>query len=120
MKEILKDKTPFKVPDGYFEDLANRVVKKVEHDEVKDNLKIMPMLKSFMWLVASFLFIFTLGRLIVPYFADPAEKLSSNISLNIETGSTFDFTDGFDPSVDDIIEYLSEEDIDMDLLMAEL
>lgn len=126
LKDKFKERTPFGVPDGYFDNLADRIVENVEQEEKKEKVRVLPVVKSFMWMAASFLFIFTIGRVIVPYFADPTEKLSGNIVAEngvvdtVKEESLFDFTDDFEPSVDEIIEYLSEEGIDGELLVAEL
>lgn len=126
LKDKFKEKTPFRVPEGYFDNLADRIVENVEKEDKEEKVKIMPLMKSFMWMAASFLFIFTIGRVLVPYFADPSERLSGNMVAQngvVDTvidESSFDFTNDFEPSVEEIIEYLSEEGIDGELLVAEL
>jgi hypothetical protein len=126
LKDKLKEKTPFRVPDGYFDNLTDRIIDNVEQEEKKEKIRMLPVMKSFLWMAASFLFIFTLGKLIIPHFADPSQKLSGDVVAQngvVDTAkeeSVFDFTGNFEPSVDEIIEYLSEEGIDGELLVAEL
>ncbi len=126
LKDKLKEKTPFMVPEGYFDNLADRIIENVEQEEKKEKVRMLPIMKSFLWMAASFLFILTIGKLMVPYFADPSQKLSGNVVAqsgvgdNAKEESTFDFTGDFEPSVDEIIEYLSEEGVDGELLVAEL
>jgi len=126
LRDKLKEKAPFRVPEGYFDNLADRIIENVEQDEEKEKVRILPLMKSFLWMAASFLFILTLGKLLVPYFVDPSQKLSSNMVAQngvvdtVKEESTFDFTGDFEPSVEEIIEYLSEEGFDGELLVAEL
>lgn len=70
-----KKQNPFKVPEGYFEKLDARIIENVGHSEKKEKVKIIPIVKSFMWLAASFIFIISIGRLVVLYFSNPDEKL---------------------------------------------
>lgn len=126
LKDKLRNKAPFRAPEGYFDNLADRIIETVEHEDKKEKVRMLPMMKSFLWMAASFLFIFTLGRMLVPYFSDPSERLTNNVVVEnsvVDTSiqeSTFDFTADFEPSVEDIIEYLSEEGLDGELLVAEL
>lgn len=125
-KDKLKEKKPFRVPDDYFDNLTDRIIENVEKKENEEKVKMLPLMKSFLWMAASFLFILTIGKIIVPYFSDPSQKLSGDVVAQSGVVDTvveediFDFSGDFEPSVEDIVEYLSEEGVDGELLLAEL
>ncbi|MGB5989791.1 MAG: hypothetical protein WBG43_08625 [Marinifilaceae bacterium] len=123
-----KDNNPFKMPDNYFEGFADKVMDKIHEDE---DLKTNPVnvFKTYFWMAATFIFIFGIGRLIIPMVLDPSEKIQTQASQTIAKfdSSTYN-TDIFDEDLDlevdltdeQIIEYLAEQDIDDSYLVAEL
>jgi len=121
-----KRKVPFKMPEGYFNDLSSRVMDKIEEDEKPAKKSIVPMFKTFMWLAATFVLVFGVGRVIVPLVIDPSQKLQHEsatqvvVNDNVSASDFVDDIDELDLSDEDIIEYLSDQNIDNDFLISEL
>ena len=92
-----EDKNPFKMPDDYFDGFADKVMNKIHE---KDNLKTKPanVFKTYFWLVATFIFIFGIGKLIIPtklefigktkYITTTKKCSATLVSLNEKTGSS--------------------------------
>jgi len=123
IEDKYKDKNPFKTPDRYFEGLTDKVMDKIKEDEIPAKSKIAPMFKTFMWMAASFVIIFGIGRIVIPLAMDPTQRIqgSSSQSLVIEKEQVqYDELDDLDLSDEDIINYLSEQSVDDFDLIAEL
>lgn len=114
-----EDKNPFKMPDDYFDGFADKVMDKIHE---KDNLKTKPsnVFKTYFWLAATFILIFGIGKLIVPMVLDPSEKIQTQASqIFVDNTDVFDESIDFNLTDEQIIEYLAEQSIDDNYLIAE-
>lgn len=127
--EDLKDnkgrKVPFKVPEAYFDDISSRVMEKIKEEEKPTKTSVIPILKSFMWMAASFVIIFGVGRVIIPMVINPSEKLQDASTMQmVVRNDDYDteYTDELDElnvSDEEIIEYLIERDINQESIISE-
>lgn len=123
IEDKYKEKNPFRMPEGYFEGLTDKVMDKIEEDDIPTKSKIVPMFKTFMWMAASFVIIFGIGRIVIPLAMDPSQRIQGapSQSLVVENEQLqYDELDDLDLSDDDIIDYLSEQTVDDFDLIAEL
>lgn len=120
-----KKKNPFSVPEGYFEHLTDRVLEKIKEEEKPRKVAFMQLLKPYMGLAAIFLLAFLVVQFVVPHFIDKNRmliKANTEIVAYTEEGASDNLTlDGsFNPTSEEILEYLSTEVSDYDLIYAEL
>lgn len=120
-----KKKNPFSVPEGYFEHLTDRVLEKIKEEEKPRKVAFMQLLKPYMGLAAIFLLAFLVVQFVVPHFIDKNRmliKANTEIVAYTEEGTSDNLTlDGsFNPTSEEILEYLSTEVSDYDLIYAEL
>lgn len=125
-KDINKKEESFKIPEGYFNDFTDRIMDNIEKEEKKTSFKdIKPMFKTVFWLAASFVIVFGMGKLVFSLAVDPSQKIQ-NTSQGVyvdnvkQSQSTDYFFDDIDMSDEEIIDYLSEEDISQEKLVANL
>lgn len=125
-KNINKKEESFKIPEGYFNDFTDRVMDNIEKENKKTSLKdIKPMFKTVFWLAASFVIVFGMGKIVFSLVVDPNQKIqNTNQSVYVDnvkqTESTDYFFDDIDMSDEEIIDYLSEQDINQEKLVANL
>jgi len=125
-KNINKKEESFKIPEGYFNDFTDRIMDNIEKENKKTSLKdIKPMFKTVFWLAASFVIVFGMGKLVFSLAVDPSQKIqNTNQSVYVDnvkqTESTDYFFDDIDMSDEEIIDYLSEQDINQEKLVANL
>ncbi|MCT4599693.1 MAG: hypothetical protein N4A32_02200 [Marinifilaceae bacterium] len=125
-KNINKKEESFKIPEGYFNDFTDRVMDNIEKENKKTSLKdIKPMFKTVFWLAASFVIVFGMGKIVFSLAVDPNQKIqNTNQSVYVDnvkqTESTDYFFDDIDMSDEEIIDYLSEQDINQEKLVANL
>ncbi len=132
----MKKDNPYKVPENYFENLGAQVKEKIKVEELKLNeaeekQPLIVQLRPYMWMAASVFVLVFAARLILSNFIDPEFKIASfgsdEVQVNtveIETSTDEEdalFIEEFpDVTDEDIIEYLSDSDIDTDILLANL
>jgi len=135
MKDLSNKKKdhPFKVPEDYFENLADRVQERINTEKSSKENKIFPVLKPYLWMAASILGIVFIAKIILTN-AIPSEfrnpkisqttvsvKDTPNVVLNTDSANSIWIMDALpDTSSDEIIEYLSDYDIDSETLLANL
>lgn len=129
---------PYKVPENYFDNLGEQVQEKIKLEEnqfeqVEEKRPLIVQLKPYMWMVAS-VFVFVFAARVILSVSIPSEyKIASfgseEIPVNTQISSVDAetdevdaqfFEDLMDATSDDIIDYLSDSDIDTDILLANL
>jgi len=98
--EVLKREQPFKVPEGYFDTLHNRVMDNVRNEDKPAKPRIIRMLRPWMGIAAGFMLIIALYLTSRP---EAPDLLSAN---NTEQNSIFD-----DVISDPVITLLNEYDL---------
>jgi hypothetical protein len=105
----LKDNSPYKVPEGYFDTLHDRIKENVRQNSLPKRAKIIQMIKPWMSLAAGFLF------LIIIYVTFIPDKTNTQLATS-STVVSEDYLETLDPiasqlSEYDLAMYLSAEDI---------
>lgn len=120
-----RKKNPFSVPKGYFEHLTNQVLEKIKEEEKPQKVSFVQLLKPYMGLAAIFLLAFVIVQFVVPHFIDSG-KMLKKVNTERVTGVEENTSDNlvldgsFNPTSEEILEYLSTEVSDYDLIYAEL
>ena len=118
-----KSKNPFTVPDHYFDQLTDRVMERVkkEENEVKKT-SFLQMIKPYLGLAALFVLAMIVVQLLVPKVArekNVLEQSSGESRVLTQSEEEHVFDADFNPSQEEIIEYLSQETDPMEFLFAE-
>ena len=123
LDEKYKSKNPFSVPDRYFDTLGDRVMDRIKDEEGKTReTSSFQTLKPYLGLAGLFAFAMIVVQLLVPNLVDENRMLlkngeQANMTAQAEDENIFD-TD-FNPSREEIIEYLSQETDPIEFLYAE-
>ena len=113
LDEKYKSKNPFTVPDRYFDTLGDRVMDRIKDEDGKTRkTSLFQTLKPYLIVV----------QLLVPNLVDENRMLSkneeqANMTAQAEDENIFDAD--FNPSREEIIEYLSQETDPIEFLYAE-
>ncbi len=134
----MKKDNPYKVPENYFDNLGEQIQDKIKQEEnkfeqVEEEKSLLVQLKPYMWMAASIFVLVFAARIILSASIAPEYKIATfgneEIQAKVLLDSTESLDDEFDiqifdnlsdVSTDDIIDYLSESDIDTDILLANL
>lgn len=123
LDEKYKSKNPFTVPDGYFDALEDRVMSRVKENEMPKQTSLLLTLKPYLGLAALFAFAMVVVQLVLPGAVDENRMLIKKgeqpevIASQTEDENIFDAD--FNPSREEIIEYLSQETDPLEFLYAE-
>ena len=123
LDEKYKSKNPFTVPDRYFDTLGDRVMDRIKDEEGKTRkTSLFQTLKTYLGLAGLFAFAMIVIQLLVPNLVDENRMLSkngeqANMTPQAEDENIFDAD--FNPSREEIIEYLSQETDPIEFLYAE-
>jgi len=134
----MKKDNPYKVPENYFDNLGEQIQERIKQEEnnfeqVEEKKPLIVILKPYIWMVAS-VFVFVFAARIILSVSIPSEyKIASfgsdEIPINTQISSVDTeinevdapfFEDLMDATSDDIIDYLSDSEIDTDILLANL
>jgi len=133
----MKKDNPYKVPENYFDNLGSQIQEKIkkEEDLFQDESKkqsLIIQLKPYMWMAASVFVLVLAARIILSVSISPEYKIASfgdelqaNAVVDSAKNSSDDsdalfFDDLSEATADDIIDYLSDNDIDTETLLANL
>lgn len=116
-----KKKNPFSVPDGYFDGLTDRITGQIERQkEVKKSLSLRR-LKPYMELVAMFFLAFLVVQLLFPGTknTDLPDVKDGNAMVRVQEMEAEDIFDSqFNPTNEEIIEYLAAEVDHYEMILA--
>lgn len=119
-----KRKNPFSVPEDYFDRLTGRIEKRIETEKQPHKVHYITLVKPYLGLVAIFLLALFVVQVILPHVVDKNKMLlkkGQSVSLVQEPETDiFEFDAGFNPTNEEILEYLSTEVNDYELLYADL
>ena len=134
----MKKDNPYKVPENYFDNLGAQIQNKIKQEEgkfeqVEEKIPLIIQLKPYMWMAASIFVLVFAARIILSNSISPEYKIASFGTEEIQAIAQVDsaeatsneidlefFDDLQDATSDDIIDYLSDSDIDTDILLANL
>ena len=119
-----KRKNPFSVPERYFEQLDKRIERRIEVEKRPQKVPLVTLLKPYVGLVAIFLLALFVVQVVLPHVVDKDRMLAPAgkevTALQEDKVETFEFDAGFNPTDEEILEYLSTEVSDYELLYADL
>ena len=119
-----KRKNPFSVPERYFEQLDKRIERRIEVEKRPQKVPLVTLLKPYVGLVAIFLLALFVVQVVLPHVVDKDRMLARDgkeVTARQENKvETFEFDAGFNPTDEEILEYLSTEVSDYELLYADL
>lgn len=122
LNERYNKKNPFSVPENYFDSLEDRIIKRIEEEKKPQRPNLVRLLRPFMGLAALFLMAMLIVQLVLPRFIDQNRMLlkvgESPVEVTVKSFETELDTD-FNPTREEIIEYLSQEVDFPDLLLSE-
>ena len=132
------NKLPFHVPENYFEDLPQRIQDRLESAGEKKSVSLYPAIRSRLAIAAIFIGLLTVGyagfRILFQqdsdFYLSEDEKieaieyfgydLDDELLISAVLDSDIEFTQATESSEsDEIIQYLSEEEIDLNILLNE-
>lgn len=119
-----KKKNPFSVPEGYFEQLDEQIIDRIKEKDEPQKVAFLTMVKPYFGLAAIFLLALLVVQFVLPRVIDPAKMLMhdtaavSTMEPNTTEGEGLDRS--FEPTNDEIIEYLVSEVNDYELFFAEI
>lgn len=119
-----KKKNPFSVPEGYFEQLTDEVMERVKKEEKPRRVGLVRMLKPYIGLAAIFLLALFVVQIILPRFIDNSRMLKKESAEIVQEandrGEEIELDSSFNPTSEEILEYLSTEVSSYELIYAEL
>jgi hypothetical protein len=134
----MQKNNPYKVPENYFDNLGAQIQEKIKQEEnkfeqVEEKRSLIVQLKPYMWMAASVFVLVFAARIILSVSISPEYKIASFGNEELQAKAYVDsveaatneidaqfFDDLQDATSDDIIDYLSDSDIDTDILLANL
>lgn len=122
-----KKKNPFSVPDGYFDEVTEQILSRVKEEEMPQKVKFLQILKPYLGLVGIFALALFVVQVIFPPFVDENKMLLKNgdevVQLQETTSGASSeeiFDSNFNPTNEEIIEYLASKVDSYELFYAEL
>ena len=123
LDEKYKSKNPFTVPDRYFDTLGDRVMDRIKDEEGKTRkTSLFQTLNPYLGLAGLFVFVMIVVRLLIPNLVDENRtrlKNGEQANLAAQTENENISDSDFNPSREEIIEYLSQEADPIEFLYAE-
>lgn len=118
-----KKKNPFTVPEGYFEGLNEQIISRLEKQEKLQNPGIVQIFKPYMGLVAVFVVALLVVQALMPLVVEKDHKLipkNAGEEMAQVTDSLEEdiFDSHFNPTSEEIIEYLASEMDNYELMYA--
>lgn len=119
-----KRKNPFSVPEGYFDQLGKRIEQRIGTEKKPQRGRWVVLLKPYIGLVAIFLLALFVVEVVLPHVVDKDRMLARDaqevIAVKETKAETFEFDTGFNPTDEEILEYLSTEVNGYEMLFADL
>lgn len=114
-------KQPFTVPEHYFEHLTSQIMDRVEQTQSTPKVSITTVIKPYLGLVAIFAIAMILAQLVFwiapqgSFQAPPSTTLQATANIN---KSEIELEEQFNPTQDEIVEYLMQEMSNEELTIA--
>lgn len=119
-----KKKSPFTVPEGYFDKLTDRITERVQEEKKPQKVRFIQIVKPYMGLAAIFMLAFLVVQVVFPHFIDPNKMILKEgetveqTQQAVATDNEIIFDSYFNPTNEEIIEYLTTEIDSYDLIYA--
>ena len=111
-------KNPFVVPEGYFEDLTDRVMDECRSQKAKKKTGLMHVLYPYIGFAA----VFIVGMLVADAFLPQKTSSADAVTLmaHEDDSSEVKFDESFKPTDEEILEYLQEDIYAYRMILAEI
>lgn len=117
-----KKKNPFTTPDSYFDGVTDRIMERLDEQEKPRKMRLIQVLKPYMGLVAIFMLALLVVQVLFPLVVDKGQLIRKETSgqvLQVPEGSDEDIFDSqFNPTSEEIMEYLAAEVDNYELMYA--
>lgn len=118
-----KKKNPFTVPDGYFNDLTGRIMDQVKEEKKPRKMRFLETFKPYLGWAAVFIVTLIVAQALYPLAIHKNPMVSTEVtehSAFISSDSLEEdiFDSHFNPTSDEIIEYLASEVDNYELMYA--
>lgn len=117
-----KKKNPFTVPDGYFDGLTEQVMQRVEKQKEPHRPRFLQVLRPYMGVAAIFILALLIIQAVMPLVVDKGQLFPRDtVEQVMMTPDEFEediFDSHFNPTSDEIIEYLASEVDNYELMYA--
>lgn len=127
LDEKYEKKSPFGTPEGYFESLTDRIAERVKEEEKPQKVHLLRTIKPYLGLAGIFVGILFAVQVILPHFVDQNKMILKNgvteqvVKVQETTPQVeIEFNADFNPSDEEIWEYLFSEMNEYDLIYAGL
>lgn len=108
-----RQKNPFTVPAGYFESLNNRLMERVKEEKKTPTVKWTRVLRPYFGMAGVFAFAMLMLHWVLPGMFSSVEREEEDpveaYWNSIVEEQDIEFDDDFNPTTDEIIEYLTQE-----------
>lgn len=117
-----KKKNPFTVPDGYFDGLTDRIMSQVKEEKMPRKLRFVEVFKPYMGWAAVFVVTLMMVQVVYPLITDKnplsSGEIAGQASFAGEGAEEDIFDSHFNPTSEEIIEYLASEVDNYELMYA--
>lgn len=117
-----KKKSPFTVPEGYFDGLTDRIMEQVVKDEEPRKFRFIQVVKPYLGLAAIFLLALIIMQMVVPRLDKSRMLMKGDAQIVQQQPSALEseeiFDSQFNPTSEEIIEYLALEVDNYELIYA--
>lgn len=125
-------KNPFKVPENYFDTLNDKIQERIEAEEQPQKRDVIQILKPYLWMAASVAGFVLILKMVLNVTVDPQYKIEQisqidsqqiNIQNQIPESLQEDeylWGSSIDATSDEILDYLSEQNLDAETLIANM
>lgn len=124
MNEKYREKNPFTVPDGYFDGLTERIMKLTETKKEVYKPSLLQVLRPYIGIAAMFVVIVGVMHIVVPMAMEQNQaSLKDAVAQGVSEDELLEeniFDSEFNPTSDEIIEYLATEIDCYELMLADV
>lgn len=117
-----KKKNPFTVPDGYFDGLTDQVMQRVEKQKEPRRSRFMQVMRPYMGVAAIFVLVLLIVQAVLPLVVDKGQLFPRDtveqVMITPDEIEEDIFDSHFNPTSDEIIEYLASEVDNYELMYA--
>lgn len=117
-----KKKNPFTVPDGYFDGLTDQIMQRVEKQKEPRRPRFLQVLRPYMGVAAIFILALMIVQAVMPLVVDKGQLFPRDtveqVMMTPEEIEEDIFDSHFNPTSDEIIEYLASEVDNYELMYA--
>lgn len=116
-------KNPFSVPEGYFDGLTDRMMDKLKEEQRPQRVRLTQLIRPYLGLAAIFVLALLVIQLVFPLVVNKNQLIVKNDGQITQVQEEIEediFDSHFNPSNEEIIEYLAAEVDEYELAYADL